>query len=78
MITATCVVQAAIFFRANQSVLPAMLFHGSLNASQFVLDLPVASNRYLPWIWTLALLLAIALLPKPLFRSPVRQTWRND
>jgi hypothetical protein len=55
-----------------------MLFHGSLNASQFVLDLPVASNRYLPWIWALALPLAIALLPKPLFRSPVRQTWRND
>jgi membrane protease YdiL (CAAX protease family) len=77
MITATCVVQAAIFFRANQSVLPAMLFHGSLNASQFVLDLPVASNRYLPWMWALALLLAIALLPKPLFRWPVRQTLRN-
>ena len=78
MITATCVVQAAIFFRANQSVLPAMLFHGSLNASQFVLDLPAANNRYLPWIWAVALLLAIALLPKPLFRWPVRQTWRND
>ncbi len=78
MITATCVVQAAIFFRANQSVLPAMLFHGSLNASQFVLDLPAANNRYLPWIWAVALLLAIALLPKPLFRWPVRQTWRSE
>jgi hypothetical protein len=78
MMTATCVVQAAIFFRANQSVLPAMLFHGSLNVSQFVLHLPATSKRYLPWIWAVALLLAIALLPKPLFRLPVLQTWRND
>ena len=75
---ATCVVQAAIFFRANQSVLPAMLFHGSLNVSEFVLHLPATSKRYLPWIWAVALLLAIALLPKPLFRLPVRQTGRND
>jgi membrane protease YdiL (CAAX protease family) len=78
MITATCVVQGAIFFRANQSVLPAMLFHGSLNASQFALDLQAATSRYFPWALAVALVLAIMLLPKPLFRWPVRQTSPNE
>jgi membrane protease YdiL (CAAX protease family) len=68
-ITATCLVQAAIFFRSNQSVLSAMLFHGSLNASAFIFDLPEITNRYLPWIWLVAAVFAILLLPKPLLRT---------
>jgi hypothetical protein len=64
-------VQAAIFFRSHQSVISAMLFHASLNASAFIFNLPERTNRYLPWVWGCAVIAAILALPKPLFRNPV-------
>jgi hypothetical protein len=71
-ITATCILQAAIVFRANQSVITAMLFHGSLNASEVIINLPDASNRYIPWIWGLGAIIGLILMLKLLFRWPRR------
>ena len=65
---ASCMVQAMIFFRANQSVLAAMLYHGALNASQFTMDVPSATAHYLPLVWSVALVIALLMMPRPWFR----------
>jgi uncharacterized protein len=70
---ASCTVQASLFFRANQSVMAAMLFHGGLNASQFIFDVPERTVHYLPWTWALAVALAVMLMPKPLFRARTQE-----
>lgn len=65
---ASCLVQAMIFFRANESVLAAMLYHGVLNASQFTMDVPPATTHYLPFAWSVALVVAVLMMPRPWFR----------
>jgi membrane protease YdiL (CAAX protease family) len=70
---ASCTVQASFFFRANQSVLAAMAFHAFLNASQFTLDVPERTAHYLPWTWIAAVLVALALMPAPLFRLRAKE-----
>jgi hypothetical protein len=70
MITATCVVQAMIFFPANRSTLAAMLFHASLNASQFILNITDNAARYIPLMWVLATAIAVILMPRPWFGPP--------
>lgn len=67
---ASCVVQAMLFFRAHRSTLAAMLFHGALNATQFVLDVPDAAVKYLPVAWGVAVLVALLAMPRPWFAPP--------
>ncbi len=57
-----------LYSRTNGSVLPAMIFHITLNMLFFTMNFPVGVEAVLPWLWLAVMLIVIPALPRPLLR----------
>lgn len=67
VVTSWSIVMTVLFAGSGGSVLPPMLFHASLNISHFAMQLPEGADLESTLIAGLLALLAVLLLPQPLF-----------
>ena len=66
LVTFWSIIMTMLYERTNGSVLVCMIFHAFLNIAAFTIRMPREANMML-YLYTPIIILAIALLPRPLF-----------